>query len=251
MRTKLIRLSALFAICLASTPLIGWSQTVSAAPRQARKQQGFFDYALDKVNPSGKDYGSSLQGGRDALVSNTVDDLYFWSNVLTLLLLTGAAVTILLQMRSTQKRDVIAASLIAELWNGRVSDRIELDRRTTLFNELVEAHNSEVEKALALKALPSGQANEAPQNLTRSVQRLAGKGTPEASQDASRRQGAGPTSTPPAADSTVLNLKESNLLLQRQVEAMQNNEQNLKQRLNQTTLLLDQERRRNATLKGA
>jgi hypothetical protein len=32
---------------------------------------------------------------------------------------------------------------------------------------------------------------------------------------------------------------------------MQNNEQNLKQRLNQTTILLDQERRRNASLKGA
>jgi len=40
-------------------------------------------------------------------------------------------------------------------------------------------------------------------------------------------------------------------LLQRQVEAMQNSEQNLKQRLNQMTLLLDQERRRNASLKGA
>ena len=34
------------------------------------------------------------------------------------------------------------------------------------------------------------------------------------------------------------------------VEALQNSEQNLKQRLNQTTVLLDQERRRNATLKG-
>jgi hypothetical protein len=40
-------------------------------------------------------------------------------------------------------------------------------------------------------------------------------------------------------------------LLQRRIEAMQNTEQNLKQRLSQTTALLDQERRRNATLKGA
>jgi hypothetical protein len=35
------------------------------------------------------------------------------------------------------------------------------------------------------------------------------------------------------------------------VEALQNSEQNLKQRLNQMTVLLDQERRRNGTLKGA
>jgi len=46
-------------------------------------------------------------------------------------------------------------------------------------------------------------------------------------------------------------LQQSNLLLQRRVEALENSENNLKQRLNQTTLLLDEERRRNATLKGA
>lgn len=251
MRTKFIRLATVFLICLAGTPQLGLSQTVSAAPHQARKQQGFFDYALDKVDPSGKDYGSLLQGGRDALVSNTVDDLYFWSNVLTLVVLTASVVTILLQLRSIQKRDVIAASLIAELWNGRVSDRIELDRRTTQYNELVEAHNSEVEKALALKAQPSDQAKEAHGNLTQSVQRLAGKGSSATARDTPRPQSSGSTATLPTAESTGLNLKESNLLLQRQVEAMQNNEQNLKQRLNQTTLLLDQERRRNATLKGA
>jgi len=54
-----------------------------------------------------------------------------------------------------------------------------------------------------------------------------------------------------ASDGTAASLEQSNLLLQRRVEALQNSEQNLKQRLNQTTVLLDQERRRNATLKGA
>ena len=54
-----------------------------------------------------------------------------------------------------------------------------------------------------------------------------------------------------APDATAASLEQSNLLLQRRVEALQNSEQNLKQRLNQTTVLLDQERRRNSTLKGA
>jgi hypothetical protein len=54
-----------------------------------------------------------------------------------------------------------------------------------------------------------------------------------------------------APDATAASLQQSNLLLQRRVEALQNSEQNLKQRLNQTTVLLDQERRRNVTLKGA
>jgi hypothetical protein len=54
-----------------------------------------------------------------------------------------------------------------------------------------------------------------------------------------------------APDAATASLQQDNLLLQRRVEALQNSEQNLKQRLNQTTVLLDQERRRNATLKGA
>jgi hypothetical protein len=54
-----------------------------------------------------------------------------------------------------------------------------------------------------------------------------------------------------AADGGSRDLQQSNVLLQRRVEALENTEQNLKQRLNQATLLLDQERRRNAALKGA
>ena len=64
-----------------------------------------------------------------ALVENTIDDLYFWSNAVTLLCLAGWSI-VLLQWRAAEKREVIAASLIAQLWNGRVSDRIEIERRT-------------------------------------------------------------------------------------------------------------------------
>jgi hypothetical protein len=53
------------------------------------------------------------------------------------------------------------------------------------------------------------------------------------------------------ANDGTARLQQSNLMLQRRVEALENSENNLKQRLNQTTILLDEERRRNATLKGA
>jgi hypothetical protein len=214
------------------------------------KQQGFFDYVLGKVNPNGNDYGASMQAERDAVVEHTVDDLYFWSNVVTLLLLTGTAAVVFLQWRSAEKKEVIAASLIAELWNGRVSDRIELERRTGQFNQLVETHNADVERALSLKAQPSDQEKEAAGNLSRSVRKLTEKG------GATLDKGTLPLffaseAAPAIPDASAASLQQSNLLLQRRVEAMQNSEQNLKQRLNQTTLLLDQERRRNASLKGA
>lgn len=58
-------------------------------------------------------------------------------------------------------------------------------------------------------------------------------------------------STAANQESDATGLQQSHLLLQRRVEALQNSEQNLRQRVNQLTTLLDQERRRNGALKGA
>ena len=98
-----------------------------------------------------------MASARNAVVGNTIDDLYFWSNVVTLLLLSGLVAIVLFQWRAIDKREVIAASLIAQLWNGRVSDRIEIERRTQQFNQLVEAHNADAEAALSHKPKSSEQ----------------------------------------------------------------------------------------------
>lgn len=216
-----------------------------APTRPAHKPQGFFDYALGKINPQDKDYGASLGSQRTGTVEHTIDDLYFWSNVVTLLLLCGVAAIVLLQWRAADKREMVAASLIAQLWNGRVSDRIEIERRTDQFNQLVETHNAEVERAFS-QAAPTSEKKEqvAAGKVSRGVRTLA---------ETAKTPSPGTAVTEPVAleDTGVRNLQQSNLLLQRRVEALQNSELNLKQRLNQTTVLLDQERRRNATLKGA
>jgi hypothetical protein len=222
-----------------------------APANSEQKQQGFFDYLIGKVNPNGKDYGSSMQAGRDVVVEHTIDDLYFWSNVVTLLLLTGTAAVVFLQWRSADKKEVIAASLITELWNGRVSDRIEIDRRTEQHNRLVETHNAEVEKALALKSQSSEHEKDSAGNLSRNVRKLTEARTPSANRGNVPESSAADVLAAASSNGNAADLQQSNLLLQRRVEAMQNTEQNLKQRLNQTTLLLDQERRRNASIKGA
>ena len=232
-------------LCCVSGSSFGQTESEPGAQtvQSARKRQGFVDYALGKVNPHDTDYGSKMASARNAVVADTIDDLYFWSNVVTLLLLCGLVAIVLFQWRAMNKRELIAASLIAQLWNGRVSDRVEIERRTEQFNQLVEAHNAEAEAALSRKTGPSEQEFGTNGSLTKSVRTLAdGKGISPA--EAEKIAAAAP-------DATAASLQQSNLLLQRRVEALQNSEQNLKQRLNQTTVLLDQERRRNSTLKGA
>ena len=116
-----------------------------------------------------------MASARNAVVGYTIDDLYFWSNVVTLLLLCGLVAIVLFQWRAMNKRELIAASLIAQLWNGRVSDRVEIERRTEQFNQLVEAHNAEAEAALSRKTGPSEQESDTNGSLTKSVRALGGR----------------------------------------------------------------------------
>jgi len=187
-----------------------------------------------------------MEKARDSLVEYTIDDLYFWSNVMSLVLLSGLVTIVFLQWHAMDKRELIAASLITQLWNGRVSDRIEIERRTRQFNQLVETHNAKAERSLSQKSNPPERENDQLASLARRVRDLADSSPTTVNK--------GTTPSVPASSQPIPAVavdRQNILLLQRRVEALQNGERNLKQRLNQTTALLEEERRRSASLKGA
>ena len=243
-------------ICAVAPALVAQTQTVQPekSGQTLRQRQGFFDYALGKINPSNTDYGATLGDGRGDLVGHTVDDLYFWSNIVTLGLLVCAAGIIYFEWRSAAKKEILAATIIAELWNGRISDRFEIVRRTEQFNRLVELQNQETERLLSAGSKTSEQKQESAGSITKNVSQNGYSGSPVAG-FAAKSTSQAPRATESAAvgnsNDGIARLQQSNLLLQHRVEALENSEGNLRQRLNQTTLLLDEERRRNATLKGA
>jgi len=114
-----------------------------------RRQQSFTDYALGKINPGNVDVGRAYQEAREEIVHYTIDDLYFWSNCMSLTLLIGVTGFFFLHLRGADKKERIAAMLIAQMWNGRVSDKIEIERRTDRYNSLADEHNQLVERSLA------------------------------------------------------------------------------------------------------
>ena len=243
------------ALVFGSVVVHGQGQTATTpAPQQgARKPLGFADYVLRKVNPNDKDFGAVADAARDTAVEHTIDDLYFWSNVVTLTLLVGVTAILLFHLRGADKREVISASLIAQLWNGRVSDRMEIERRTEQYNSLVEQHNAEVERALSPKLQAVPNEDKEATDLKRSVENLDGRpkrGTLPAAAESQNRLDVAASDTPVSAVG-VLNQPQRTVLLERRIEAMRNTEQNLKERLNQTSALLEQERKRNQALKGA
>ena len=218
-----------------------------------RQRQGFFDYALGKINPSNTDIGATMTNVRDEFVGNTIDDLYFWSNVITLGLLVCAAGIVHFEWRSAAKKEIIAATIIAELWNGRVSDRIEILRRTEQFNQLVELHNTEVEHAQMAKQQPNQAAEPDTSDFKRTVQVLEQRAK-SGSEDVAGNPSDAPDASlvpPSIARNSSMSSQQQTLLLQRRLEATQNSERNLRERLNQVNTQLDEERKRNRTLKGA
>ena len=227
--------------------------TPYAQPQNSHKAQGFVDYALGKVNPNDTDYGAALDAARGTTVAHTIDDLYFWSNAVALVLLSGVTTVFLFHLRTADKKEITAATLIAQLWNGRVSDRIEIERRTGQYNNLVDEHNAVVERELMTKAPEAESETKPATSLNRTVGEITDALRPE-NRSAPRTSFEPMPSGAKDAAATgieVVRLQQENVLLEHRVEAMRNTEQNLKERLNQTTSLLDQERRRNQALKGA
>ena len=152
-----IRASAILVCGLVLVPV--FAQTLPGrgtgnADHPQRQRQGFGEYALGKINPGNADLGASYQAARDRLVEGTLDDVYFWSNCVSLTLLVGVTGFCLLNLRASDKKERIAATLIAQMWNGRVSDRIEIERRTKTYNALVDSHNELVENSLAPQSVP-------------------------------------------------------------------------------------------------
>jgi hypothetical protein len=218
-----------------------------------RQRQGFFDYALGKINPSNTDYGTAMANGRSDLVGHTIDDLYFWSNAVTLGLLVCSAGIIYFEWRSAVKKEIVAATIIAELWNGRVSDRIEILRRTEQFNQLAERHNAEIESAVMAKQLPNQAAEPETTDLKDTVHalaRMANARNEDAAGSSSDVLGTS-LADPLLAGNSTMTVQQQVQLLKNSLEATRNSERNLRERLNQTNTQLDEERRRNRTLKGA
>ena len=255
-RISAIQLTAIILLFCAIAPGLV-AQTPTVPPEKSgqalRQRQGFFDYALGKINPSNTDYGVTLADGRGNLVGHTVDDLYFWSNIVTLGLLVCAVGIIYFEWRSAAKKEIIAATIIAELWNGRISDTIEITSRTEQFNQLVERHNAEVERALMAKQQPNQAVETDTSDLKHTIQVLEQKAK-ASSEDAAEGSSDVPDTSladPSLTGNSSMSVQQQALLLVHRLEATRNTERNLKERLNRANAQLEQERRRNQTPKGA
>ena len=229
-----------------SASCISFAQSTTPTPTRpsAKRPQGFVDYALGKINPNNKYDGSAAAEVRGEMVASTIRNLYFWSNVVCLTFLAATSTALVLVLRTQDKREIIAATLIAQLWNGRVVDRKEIVRRTAMYNALVEAKNS----ALTIK--PSSPSDE--EHATAPIKKAL-EAKPSAKSGVQRRAAVPnlPSSTGETGSTGPSEPGQKGLLMENQIQALRNSERSLRARLNQVSEDLERERQRNQTLKGA
>ena len=148
-RSSKLLLALVFGVALSPVSLQAQapaqSQPAASKPKQSA---GFVGYALDQFNPNDRDYVRAMAEVSGWLNRHTFEDVSFWSNVVSLIALRGVSVLCLLQSRSSAMKDGIVSTLIAQMWNGRVSDKQEIEKRTAGYNTIVGEHNLLAEQAL-------------------------------------------------------------------------------------------------------
>lgn len=148
-----------FIICLliSLSWLPAWSQRSSydpAAKQPAKQGDSFVDFALKQVNSQNKDYGCEIDNARKLMVDETIESVSSWAVLVALSFLILSLFLLLHQHRERNRREIIAAGLLAQYHNAFAGARSQADEAIRQYNELVNRTNRAAEAALRSASQP-------------------------------------------------------------------------------------------------
>ena len=106
------------------------------------------DFILERLNPSNTDYGDQIDQDRKFFVEQTLHNFEFWMIGITVSLLILSFCMLLHQNRERDRREIIAAGLLAQYHNAWIEARSHADDAIHRHNELVKRTNAAAESAL-------------------------------------------------------------------------------------------------------
>ncbi len=268
---NLVRVACL---SVAFTPALACAQADhgGTVPNKPRKQsEGLVEYTLKRVNPSDKNYGQAVDQGRAILVAETIDNGYFWSNVVTLGLLLGFFFVIVFQHKLLKRRAVIAAEALCQYQNVLARAEAHAAEATRRNHELMDALRSASDtgprrqepsvpkEAPAVRAPAQASAGGEREN-PRTNKGGAPSSATSATQKTAQTNTAGAAEVPRAADGTPaqaapmqssgLDLVAQNNAIQQQLGLTQDLVRQLRRQLNESERQLQAEKQKNRTVKG-
>ena len=104
----------LTAVCVGALQAQRSAYDPATRSTPAKPKQGFVDYTLKRINPSDKNYGECLDQGRKLLLQESIENGYFWSNVVTLSLLGCLFIIVVYQHRQRVRHEWTIAEVLQQ-----------------------------------------------------------------------------------------------------------------------------------------
>jgi hypothetical protein len=153
--------SAALALFLATSlsPLC-WAQSTrstydpAANGRPSKSRQGFVDFTLKRINPSDRDYGQRVDENRKLLLTESIENGYFWSNLVSLGLLGCLFIIILYQQTRHTRSEWMAADALGQLEHALARAKGQVEEANKRNQGFMESLSALRESALRTHALP-------------------------------------------------------------------------------------------------
>jgi len=138
-----IRVIIVPLILLASAPS-SWPQAArsrydpAANEPPSKPRAGFVDFTLKRINPSDKDYGHIISAGRNLLLAETIENGYFWSNVVSLGLLGCLFILVVYQQKHLNRAEWKSAEIVAQYEHALKRANAQVADATKRNSEIIE-----------------------------------------------------------------------------------------------------------------
>ena len=153
-------LAFMFLTIISVLPALSQRPNYDPMPRKpAAQSSGFLDSSLGLINPKNTDYGSQIDTERQFVVEQSLKNLEFWVVGITVSLLIVSFFMLLHQSRERDRREIIAAGLLAHYHNAWVDARSQADSAIRRHNELVKRTNAAAESALRAASEEAGKTH--------------------------------------------------------------------------------------------
>ncbi len=226
----------------------------------AKPKQGFIDFTLKRINPSDKDYGECLDQGRKLILQKSIQNGFFWSNVVSLSLLGYLFVIVVYQHRQRVRREWSIAEMLQQYEHALSRADGQIDAATRRNHELFEALTAARENTFCSPILSTERREPAAPRATskRTAETHPGEATAGTTTGFSTGATApnGRVNGSKVANQMGLFKPEVDLILkvnslEQQLGRSQEQEKQLRRQLTQADLRLQAEQQKNRALKGA
>lgn len=113
------------------------------------------DFTLKRINPSDRDYGQCLDENRKLLLTESIENGYFWSNLVSLGLLGCLFIVIVYQQKRHTRGEWMAADALGQLENALARAKGQVEEANKRNQGFMQSLSALRESALRTPALPT------------------------------------------------------------------------------------------------